>query len=276
MSVAVLVVGNEILDGSTVDTNSGWVCGRISDRGAAVVRTAVVADDEAEIAAGVDFLRAAGPRLLITVGGLGPTRDDMTVAAVATHLGVPLAEDAAAARIVERQYAALAARGGGRATTSEVRDARAKMARLPQGAHALDNQIGSAPGVWLDHEELAVLNLPGVPAEMKDIFTGSADVHLRRVLGDGHVRSAEVVIRTNDESEIAGSLAAFDARHGGLGVYLKSRARQFGGDLRLQATISARGADPDDVENRLESAIDGFTTILAAAGIDVLAVTRDA
>jgi molybdenum cofactor synthesis domain-containing protein len=92
MTVALLVVGNEILDGSTTDTNSGWVSRQIAGRGAGVVRTAVVPDDPREIAQGLDFLLQAAPRLVITLGGLGPTRDDLTAEAVAGYFGIETAD----------------------------------------------------------------------------------------------------------------------------------------------------------------------------------------
>jgi nicotinamide-nucleotide amidase len=281
VNVALLIVGNEILDGSTTDTNSGWVARQIQGRGSQVVRTAVVPDDRAEIAAGLDFLLAAQPRLIVTLGGLGPTRDDPTVEAVAAHLELPVEENAAGAAIVADRYATLAAQGRVSDTTSPAaQEARAKMARLPVGAHALDNQVGAAPGVWLDHTlpdsgALSVLNLPGVPSELKWIVTNAAGEHLQRVLGSGYFRSATIVTSTNDESELSGTLAAFDAAHSSLDVYLKSRAKRFGPDVRMQATISTRGTNLDDVTARIDEAIDGFRSLLAGASIEVLSVVYD-
>ncbi len=68
---------------------------------------------------------------------------------------------------------------------------------------------------------------------------------------------------TNDESELSAILAAFDVAHSGLAVYLKSRARRFGPDVRMQATISARGADLDGVTARVDEVIDAFRSLLA-------------
>ena len=277
MKVALLVVGNEILDGSTTDTNSGWVARQISGRGANVVRTAVVPDDPREIAQGLDFLLEAEPRLVITLGGLGPTRDDLTVAAVAAYFGTPTAEHPDGVRIVNERYAALADEGRVRdASSPAMLQARAKMARLPEGSVALGNQVGSAPGVWFDvREDLAVLDLPGVPSELKYIFLNEAGPHLERVLGTGYFRSATVLTSTNDESELSGSLVAFDEKYGDPDVYLKSRAKQFGKDVRMQATISVRGSGLDDVTSRLAAAIENFRVELTSASIEVQSVTFD-
>lgn len=277
MTVALLVVGNEILDGSTTDTNSGWVCRQISGRGAGVVRTAVVPDDPREIAQGLDFLLQVGPRLVITIGGLGPTRDDLTVEAVAGYFGIETTEHADAVRIVTERYAALAAEGRvADATSPAALRARAKMTRLPHGGVALDNQVGAAPGVWLDvREDLAVLNLPGVPSELKYILLNEAGPHLERALGTGYFRSATIVTSTNDESQLSGALAAFDGKHADPAVYLKSRAKRFGKDVRMEATISVRGSSPDDVTDRLTAAIEDFRTELAEGSIEVRSVTFD-
>lgn len=276
MDVAVLVVGDEILDGSTTDTNSGWICRQIQGRGASVVRTAVVSDDAAEIAAGLDFLLASNPRLVITLGGLGPTRDDLTVAAVASHFGLPLEQNTRAAAIVAERYAALAAQG--RVTDQAGPDAlraRATMADLPVGAHALDNQVGAAPGVWLDRDGLSVLCLPGVPSELKWIVAHEAGARLQDALGTGCFRSVTLVTSTNDESELSGLLAAFDAAHGDLRVYVKSRARTFGPDVRMQVTISARGASEGEVTSRVDAAIEAFRDGLEASSVEVLSVAFD-
>ena len=277
MRVALLVVGDEILDGSTTDSNSGWVCRQISGRGASVVRTAVVPDDPREIGQGLDFLLQVEPRLLITLGGLGPTRDDLTVGAVADYFGVRLAEHPDGARIVSERYAALAEAGRVRdASSPAALQARAKMALLPEAAVALDNQVGAAPGVWFDpKEDLSVLNLPGVPSELKYIFINESGAHLQGVLGTGYLRSATIVTSTNDESELSASLAAFDEKHADPAIYLKSRAKRFGKDVRMQATISSRGSDLDDVTGRLAAAIEGFRSELTNGSIEVESVTFD-
>ncbi|MGI5191106.1 competence/damage-inducible protein A [Promicromonospora sp. CA-289599] len=277
MTVALLVVGNEILDGSTTDTNSSWVCRQIAGRGAGVVRTAVVPDDPREIAQGLDFLLQAGPKLIVTLGGLGPTRDDLTVEAVASYFGIETTEHADAVRIVNERYAALAAKGRvADATSPAALRARAKMTRLPEGGIALDNQVGAAPGVWLDvREDLAILNLPGVPSELKYIVLNEAGTHLERVLGVGYFRSATIVTSTNDESELSGALVAFDRKYDDPTVYLKSRAKRFGKDVRMQVTISVRGSGLDDVTDRLTAAIENFRTELSDESIEVQSVTFD-
>lgn len=277
MTVALLVIGNEILDGSTTDTNSGWVSRQISGRGAGVVRTAVVPDDPREIGQGLDFLLQARPALIITLGGLGPTRDDLTVEAVASYFGIETTEHPDAVRIVNERYAALAAEGRvADATSPAARQARAKMMRLPRGGIALDNQVGAAPGVWLDvREDLAILNLPGVPSELKYIVLNEVGPHLERVLGVGFFRSATIVTSTNDESELSGALVAFDRKYDDGAVYLKSRAKRFGKDVRMEVTVSVRGTRLDDVTDRLKEAIEDFRAELTEGSIEVQSVTFD-
>jgi len=150
------------------------------------------------------------------------------------------------------------------------------MTRLPRGGVALDNQVGAAPRVWLDvREDLAILNLPGVPSELKYIVLNEAGPHLERVLGTGYFRSATIVTSMNDESELSGALMAFDGKHADPAVYLKSRAKRFGKDVRMQVTISVRGSGLDDVTGRLAAAIEDFRGELTKESIEVQSVTFD-
>jgi molybdopterin-biosynthesis enzyme MoeA-like protein len=130
--------------------------------------------------------------------------------------------------------------------------------------------------VWLDvREDLAVLNLPGVPSELKYILLNGAGPHLERVLGTGYFRSATIVTSTNDESALSGALVAFGGEHANPAVYLKSRAKRFGKDVRMQVTISVRGSGLDDVTGRLAAAIEDFRGELTKESIEVQSVTFD-
>jgi hypothetical protein len=102
-----------------------------------------------------------------------------------------------------------------------------------------------------------------------------AGTHLERVLGVGYFRSATIVTSTNDESELSGALVAFDRKYDDPTVYLKSRAKRFGKDVRMQVTISVRGSGLDDVTDRLTAAIENFRAELTDVSIEVQSVTFD-
>jgi nicotinamide-nucleotide amidase len=271
-----LVVGNEILDGSTADTNSGWVCRQISGRGATVASTLVVADDQDEIVSGLQFLATKEPELIVTLGGLGPTRDDLTLEAVARFAGVETAVDEAALAIVRRRYEELSAEGRiSEPDSAAAVQAREKMARIPVGATPLDNAVGAAPAVWIKYEELVLLSLPGVPRELKSVFTEFSGDILQSTLGSGHFGSISLILSSNDESSLAGPLAQFDRQFLELDVYLKSRARRFDAEERMMVTISAKGDSHDDVCNRIALAKTAFLEILDGVGITLLSEQSD-
>ncbi len=157
MIAEILSTGNEVLSGTIADTNAAWIAAQLEEAGLEVRRHTCVGDDLDDIAGALSEITGRA-ELVIVTGGLGPTGDDLTAAAVARAAGVVLEEDAAALASVERFFAE---RG------SSMRAADPKQALLPRGAECLDNPVGSAPGFTLTISGCRVCVLPGVPAEMK-------------------------------------------------------------------------------------------------------------
>jgi nicotinamide-nucleotide amidase len=267
--IEILVIGDEILLGDVLDTNSHWLCQQLTGLGARVRRITQIGDDATTIA---ETLRAALERdnqLLITVGGLGPTEDDRTLAAVAKALGRSIVEHHVAKQWVENTYQKLAQAGHVRSDemSEGARRSRLKMARLPQGAEPLPNDVGIAPGVLLCNESHMIACLPGVPAEMKDIFQHALEPRLRDLLGTGRYAEWRVRAAIGDESVLAPPLRQVSAEQPD--VYIKSRARRFGEDTHFTITLSARGQGAgSDVEDRLERAWQSLHSRLAREGIE--------
>ena len=168
-SVEILVVVNEILIGDIQDTNTNWICKLINGRGGYVARATMLRDIPAEIAEAVRSAIVRGVDVLFTSGGLGPTADDLTVAAVAEGAGLELRLDEQARQMVKVRYDELFEQGimsqGG------LNPAREKMAWLPLGAQPLHNPVGTAPGVLFTVDKTTIICLPGVPSELKGIIT---------------------------------------------------------------------------------------------------------
>ena len=167
-TVELLVIGNEVLAGDVLDTNSHWLCRQLASSGARVIRISVLPDDPAAIADGLRAALSRRPALILTCGGLGPTADDLTLSAVGAALDRPLQESPVAFAMIRDFYALLFARGA--VTTPAMTPARTKMAQVPLGSEPLPNAVGAAPGVLFQESETLITCLPGVPAEMKDIF----------------------------------------------------------------------------------------------------------
>lgn len=161
MITEILSTGNEVLSGIVADTNAAWIAGRLEELGLEVKRHTCVGDDLDQIAGAL--LEICGrAQLVVVTGGLGPTGDDLTAAAVAQAAGLPLVQDSAALESVQRFFAE---RG------STMRSSDAKQALLPRGARCLVNPVGSAPGFAITIAGSHVCVLPGVPHEMKRMLT---------------------------------------------------------------------------------------------------------
>lgn len=264
--VEILVIGNEVLAGDVLDTNSHWLCRQIAGRGARVGRIAVLPDAPAAIGEGLLAALARRPALILTCGGLGPTADDLTLAAIAAALGRAVREDPTAYDMIRRFYAALFARGD--VSTPDMIPARAKMARLPADAVPLANAVGAAPGVLLAEGDTQIACLPGVPAEMKDIFENALWPRLAARLA-GRVY-AERTIRTDcwDESIMAAAVDAVAARHPD--VYVKSRAQVYASGVADFVTLAARAEGRAEAERLLAAAETDLRQALADAGIRTL------
>ncbi|SFQ67956.1 competence/damage-inducible protein A [Amycolatopsis rubida] len=274
-SAAIVVIGDEVLEGSTTDTNSSWLCRQVSGRGSRVVQVCAVPDDRERICAALTDSFSLGANLVLTSGGLGPTRDDLTAAAIAGYAGVPVRLNETARELVEQRYAELARAEAAEAVPSdETLRARTKMALLPEGAEAVPNEIGVAPAIHLVVAAGCILALPGVPGELKYIVTHRGGHILQRRLGIGHLRCATIVTSTQEEASLAGALHDFDSC--GIGdVYLKSRARKFGRNVRVTVTLSVRGTDPGQVQHLLEHSLTLLGKTLSRRGIEVTEVTFD-
>ncbi len=118
------------------------------------------------IKSGVQEAARRNPRVLITIGGLGPTHDDITLKGIALALHRPLQLNNEALELVKEHYRKIE-------TKSKLTIYRRKMATLPRDAKPLVNPVGTAPGVVLKSARTTIFSLPGVPSEMKAIFRGS-------------------------------------------------------------------------------------------------------
>jgi molybdenum cofactor synthesis domain-containing protein len=151
VTAAVLVIGDEILSGRTKEKNSGTIADHLTAIGIALREIRVVADEEPEIIAALNVLRARYDYVFST-GGIGPTNDDITADAVARAFGVPIDIDPRALAMMRRRYG-----------EQELTPARLRMARIPDGAELINNPVSHAPGFVIGN----VIVMAGVPRIME-------------------------------------------------------------------------------------------------------------
>ncbi|MBI4728565.1 MAG: competence/damage-inducible protein A [Acidobacteria bacterium] len=263
--VEILSIGDELLRGIVQDTNTHWLACRIAARGARLRRAALLPDEPGVVAAALREALSRGPALVVTQGGLGPTDDDRTRRALALALGVPLEPHPEAERIVRRRFEELARAGA--VAGAEMVEARLRMSRLPRGALALDNRVGTAPGVVLTAGPTTIVSLPGVPPELRWIWENPLSPILDRVLGPGGFAEVTVTLELRDESRIAPLLALVQASHPD--VYVKSRATGHAEGEEVRATLAAFGTDDSEAGERVSAAYEALRAALAAERIAI-------
>jgi nicotinamide-nucleotide amidase len=265
--VEIFSLGDELLRGVVQDSNSYWMAKRLAARGASLTRIHVLPDAPPLVA---DELRRAlerRPVLVLTQGGLGPTDDDRTREAIALATGRPLTPHAEAEAIVRRRYTELAS--AGRVASPELHEARLRMARLPEGARALDNHVGAAPGVVLEVGATTIVALPGVPPELHWIWENTLAPGLDLILGPGGFAEITVTLDLRDESSIAGMLRDLQSRHPD--VYVKSRAKGFEDGEEVRVTLTAAGPDDATARHLVDAAFADLQARLDEMRIGILA-----
>ena len=263
VNVEIVIIGNEVLLGLVQDTNSNYLCRVVHGVGGRVRHIAVVRDEADAIADEISAALARHTDLLFTCGGLGPTDDDLTLAAIAQALNLQLEINPAARAFVERRYTELAAQGY--VSNAALTEARLKMARLPAGARIIDNPIGAAPAMTLMARATRLVALPGVPGELKAIVEGPLQALLKERFGRGSYREREVMVECGDESKLAPALRQVVAAHPE--VYIKSRASHFGRDVMFRITVSASAESAEAADRLIVAASDDLSSAFAQAGI---------
>ncbi|MEM7676869.1 MAG: competence/damage-inducible protein A [Myxococcota bacterium] len=157
----VLSIGDELLSGEIVDTNSSYLDALLEANGWRVVRHLTVPDETAAIAAAFREAATQGS-LVLSTGGMGPTIDDLTLTGLADAAGVELALNKTALEALEARFA----RNGWTLSPNNRRQA-----MLPEGAEALVNEVGSAPAVKMPLGPAVVFCMPGVPSELRWLMT---------------------------------------------------------------------------------------------------------
>jgi nicotinamide-nucleotide amidase len=240
MNIELVTIGTELLLGITLDSNAAEISRALAAEGVRVTRRASVADQPDEIRSAVsDALRRSGA--VLTTGGLGPTRDDITKKVIAELFNAPLDFDQAIWTALLERFARLE-----RVPVESNRS----QAEVPRGATVLQNRWGTAPGLWLEGEPGLAIMLPGVPHEMRRLLEAEVVPRLAARSNGRVIRS--LVVRTSGipESSLAEQLGEIEQDIAPLSLaYLPGIE---GVDLRL----SAWSLPPGDADRLLRAAAD--------------------
>ncbi len=196
MDVEIVAIGNELLLGETVDTNSAYAARRLAEIGARVSRVTIVGDDRERMRQALAEARERS-RWVITTGGLGPTQDDLTREVVAELFDAPLEVDAEVLAEVEERFR--------RFGYAKMPESNRSQAEVPRGARVIPNKHGTAPGLVIEGGGCTFFVLPGVPAEMRALLEEGVLPALVAANGDAApvVRSRTVHTAGIGESALA-------------------------------------------------------------------------
>ncbi|MHB1846515.1 MAG: CinA family nicotinamide mononucleotide deamidase-related protein [Deltaproteobacteria bacterium] len=253
MTIELVATGDELLNGTIVDTNSAWLLERLAALGLPARRTAAVRDVRADI---VDALRGAAARaeVLIVSGGLGPTADDITLECAAEAAGVPLTTD-------ELTLAAIRRRMEKRGLAFTENNAR--QARVPKGSRVHQNRFGTAPLVELELGRARAFLLPGVPREYQGLLEEIVLPRLAEASLGAPVRRVRVLrCYGAAESHLDHALSGFAQSQPGLEVGYRTTLPE--NHVRLVA-LGAPGEPAAEVEARLDEASREARRLLGAA-----------
>jgi molybdenum cofactor synthesis domain-containing protein len=223
VTACLIIIGNEILSGRTVDANLPYLAKTLGEVGVRLAEARVVSDDETEIVDAVNACRAKHD-YLFTTGGIGPTHDDITSASVAKAFGRPFGRNAEAEARLLAYY-----------PPEKVNEARMSMADMPDGAELIDNPVSIAPGFRIEN----VFVLAGVPKIMQAML----DSVVPTLKGGATMLSRSVTVFL-PEGELALPLGKLQETH----ATLEIGSYPFFGAAGPGSTIVFRGTDQASID----------------------------
>lgn len=222
--IHLIAIGNELLNGETRETNLAWLTKWFTRRGGNVCHAAIIPDNFEAVGMEITSAIDKGIDLVVTTGGLGPTDDDSTMAAVASCIGLPIEINQEALGFVKQRIKSLSKYRPGIPT--RLNKERQSMAVCPVGCKPLRNPVGVAPGMFHKIKGTTLIVLPGVPSEMKGIIKETLKPFWKSFFkGICYVRR-NIILKGIPEAELAPFIRRANRKDPS--VYVKSRLKLIG------------------------------------------------
>src|SRR3954451_16510872 len=238
VNASIITIGDELLIGQVIDTNSAWMAQELNKIGVWVRHRVAVGDVWDDIWKSLDTETARAQIILIT-GGLGPTADDITKPLLAEYFGGKLVTDEAALANVKNIFSKILKR--------PMLDVNLRQAEVPDNCTVIQNANGTAPGMWFEKDGKIVVSMPGVPHEMKGMMTNSVLPMLQQRITLQHIAHRTLLVAGIGESFLAEKIKSFEA---GLPSHIKLAYLPHYGLVRLRLTT--KGTDKDAIERELD------------------------
>lgn len=247
MEADLITIGDEILIGQIIDTNSAWMAKKLNDEGINVREITSISDQPAHIIATLNESGRKASIVLIT-GGLGPTKDDRTKAAICNFFGTQLVENK---EVLDHIIELLSPRG------IVINALNREQALVPATATVLMNKLGTAPGLLFHHEGTIFVFMPGVPFEMKYLMENEVLPRIKKLFNTTTIIHRTVLTQGLPESMLAERIAGWeDCLPDCISLaYLPS-------PQSMKLRLSARGENQAYLSQLLEERIDALTKII--------------
>ena len=249
MLAEIITIGDEILIGQIVDTNSAYISKELNKVGVKVYQITSVQDDRKHILQAFEDAKKHADLVIIT-GGLGPTKDDVTKQTFCDFFGDTLVEDPAVIDNVKELFK--------KYQLNKPLPANFRQAMVPSKATILMNQYGTAPGMWMDVDEVVFVSLPGVPYEMKHLLQKEVLPRVIKRFNRPHIYHKTLITYGLGESAIAERIADWENE---LPEDIKLAYLPSLGKVRLR--LSATGKDKKALEKSVDSQMEILEEMLS-------------
>lgn len=250
VKVEIITIGDEILIGQIVDTNSAWMSVELNKAGFEIVQITSVHDDAAHIVASLDLALERADVVLFT-GGIGPTKDDITKQTLSRYFGMQLVFNDEVYKNIEQVLV-----NRSRAVNELTRT----QAFVPDGCTVIQNRVGTAPVTWFEKNGKVIVSMPGVPNEMKHIMSTEVIPRLSQRYKTPTIIHKNVIVQGYPESALAMKIADWE---NALPADIHLAYLPNYGIIKLR--LSGVSEDPLALEFSINQQIAGLTEILADA-----------
>lgn len=251
MKVSIIVIGDELLIGQVTDTNSGWIARYITPWGWEVNDVQTIGDGAAEIRRAIDRAMELSD-VVITTGGLGPTKDDITKQVMCEYFGGEMIHDPAVTENVNRIFAR-------RGIT--MNPLTAAQAMVPSSCRVIQNRVGTAPIMWFEKDGKVLVAMPGVPFETETMMAEAVfPALLERFPSKVHIEHRTLMVTDYTESALAMKIAAWEEA---LPEFLHLAYLPKPGLIRLR--LDGHHEDAEMVKREMDSRIAELKKILGPA-----------
>ena len=247
MKAAIVTIGDEILIGQIIDTNSAWMAKELTAAGIDIKEMASISDDPAQITSTLDRLIGTVDLILMT-GGLGPTRDDLTKDTLNEYFGGTMIMNQEVLDGIEEFF-----RKRGRSMLETNR----RQALVPDVCKILPNNFGTAPGMWFTKDNTSIISMPGVPYEMKPLVSEQLLPALQKELGIPVIVHRTVMTQGVPESYLAEMIKDWELS---LPACMKLAYLPRPGVVRLRLTV--KGDCAGSANEMLDEKIAGLTALI--------------